>query len=180
LNKPSAPTLIDLFLGFAKIGILGFGGVVAIARHIIVEERQWLNDEEYASVLAIGQVLPGANTINAGVMIGDRFQGKLGSLVCVLGIMTIPAIVVVVLAIAYNQFASIPQIHIALIGASAAAAGMILGTGFKLLSRIKSQISDYLIVALAITCISIFHFPLVTTLVALIPLSFVIAWGVKK
>ena len=176
----TTPSVKELFLGFAKIGILGFGGVGPLARHIIVEERKWLDDEEYATVLGIGQILPGANTINACVMIGDRFQGKLGAIVCVLGIMFIPCVVVILLAVVYDQFASIPQVHIALIGASAAAAGMILGLWLKMLSKLKNQLSDYLIIGITIACIAIFHLPFFPSLIALVPISIIITWVLRR
>lgn len=46
------PSLRALFLSFLKIGLMGFGGVAAIARHVLVVERGWVNDEEYARLLA--------------------------------------------------------------------------------------------------------------------------------
>ena len=69
------PGRLELFLGYLKIGLLGFGGVAAWARHVIVEERRWLTEREYAEVLGLGQVLPGPNVGNAAVMIGRRFHG---------------------------------------------------------------------------------------------------------
>ncbi len=65
----------ELFLGFLTIGLLGFGGVAPWVRHVIVEERRWLSDKEFAEVLGVGQILPGPNTVNAAVIIGDHFQG---------------------------------------------------------------------------------------------------------
>ena len=177
--KPT-PSLKDLFVGFAKIGILGFGGVAAIARHIIVEEKKWLDDKEYATVLGIGQILPGANTVNVGVIIGDRYQGKLGSLACVIGLMIMPTIIVIFLAIAYQQFSSIKQVQIALIGASSAAAGMILGTGLKMLSKLKIQLSDYAIITLTIIVVAVFNWPLTSALIVLIPISIIITWVIRK
>ena len=80
-------SLFELFKGFATIGVLGFGGVAVMARHVIVEQYQWLTEKEYATILGMGQILPGANVVNASVVIGDRFQGPKGSIVCVLGIL---------------------------------------------------------------------------------------------
>lgn len=180
MTDKKAPSVKDLFLGFAKIGILGFGGVVTIARHIIVEERKWVSDEEYATLLGIGQILPGANTINIGVMLGDRFQGKMGALACVTGLMLLPTTIVVLLALIYSQFANIPQVQVGLIGASAAAAGMVVGTGLKMMSRLKTQLTDYFVIGIVVAMISIFHFSLVSTLFVIIPISLVIARFIRK
>ena len=75
----------ELFLAYAKIGLLGFGGVAPWARHVIVEERCWLSEREYASILGIGQVLPGPNTVNSSIIIGDQFQGAVGAAIALLG-----------------------------------------------------------------------------------------------
>ena len=76
MNPPKRSIgLFELFKGFATIGVLGFGGVAVMARHVIVEQYQWLTEKEYATILGMGQILPGAQVVNASVVIGDRFQG---------------------------------------------------------------------------------------------------------
>ncbi len=73
-SETPRPSLPDLFSGFLKIGLMGFGGVGPVARHIIVAERKWLDDRGYAELMGICQALPGANTVNAAVMLGDQFR----------------------------------------------------------------------------------------------------------
>ena len=103
MNSPQRSiSLFELFKGFATIGLLGFGGVAVMARHVIVEKYQWLSEKEYATILGMGQVLPGANVVNASVVIGDRFQGPKGSIVCVLGIMVLGSLVVIAANIAVD------------------------------------------------------------------------------
>ena len=57
--------------------MLGFGGVAAVGRYIIVEEKKWLSDKEFATYLGIGQILPGANYINLSIIVGNKHQGKI-------------------------------------------------------------------------------------------------------
>src|SRR5271156_1962625 len=109
-----------LFLGFLKIGLLGFGGIAAWARRIIVEERAWLTERDYASVISIGQILPGPNTINAAVMIGDRFQGFLGSVIALTALMAMPLAILMTLALVYDRFAAFPSVQAAIAGTAAA------------------------------------------------------------
>ena len=71
------PTRLELFLGFAKIAVCGFGGVLAWSRRIIVQERGWLTPEEFNEQLALCQVLPGGNILNFSVMFGCRCAGVL-------------------------------------------------------------------------------------------------------
>ena len=54
-------------------------------------------------MLGVGQVLPGANTVNVAVMIGDRFQGPVGACVSVLALMAMPLAILIVLASLYAQ-----------------------------------------------------------------------------
>ena len=171
----------ELFRGFATIGLLGFGGVAAAAHHVIVERYQWLSDKEYATVLGIGQVLPGANTVNAAVMLGDRYQGPKGSVVCVLGIMLLPLVILVGLATLYNEFSHIAAINDALTGAAAAAAGLVIGTGLKMAKRLKPGLAATLIILLALTAIAGLHWPMIYVIPAFIPVALLITfvWGKK-
>ncbi|CAN5832756.1 chromate transporter [soil metagenome] len=162
---------IELFLGFLKIGLLGFGGVGPQARHIIVEERRWLSDQEFAEVLGVGQMLPGPNTVNAAVILGDRFQGPAGALASLLGLMAMPLVIVIALAIVYDRFAAVPEVGAGLTGAAAAAAGLVLGTALKMIRNIRLGPVSYVIVALAFTAMGIFGWPLVPVVLGLAPVA---------
>ena len=165
--------LAELFRGFATIGMLGFGGVAAISRHVIVEQYRWLSEKEYATVLGVGQVLPGANTVHAAVIIGDRFQGPKGSLVGVLGLMALAAL--------YNRFADVPAVNIALTAAGASAAGMVIGTGLKMLSKIRPGLAGWIIVLLAVAILIGLHWPLVRVVLLMVPVALVLtAWLGRK
>ena len=173
--------LFELFKGFATIGLLGFGGVAVMARHVIVEKYQWLSEKEYATILGMGQVLPGANVVNASVIIGDRFQGPKGSLVCVMGLMVLPIIILMVLAALYDKFAHLPAVSVALTGAGAAAAGMVLATGLKMALKVKLSLTGWLTIGLAILGIVVLRWPLVYVVLALIPTACLLtAWWGKK
>ena len=181
-NPPVTPSrvigLTELFRGFATIGLLGFGGVAAVSRHVIVEQYRWLSEKEYATVLGVGQVLPGANTVNAAVIIGDRFQGPKGSLVGVLGLMVLPILIVMALAALYNRFADIPAVNVALTAAGASAAGMVIGTGLKMLLKIRPGIAGWIIVLLAVAIIIGLH---VHVVLLLVPLALALtAWLGRK
>src|SRR4051812_1525982 len=127
----------DLVLGFLKIGLLGFGGVASVARHVIVDDRRWLIEREYAAVLGLGQVLPGPNVVNAAAMVGDRFHGVPGCVLAVTVLMAIPLAILIGLAELYAQFAAAPAVQAAVSGAAAAAAGLVIGTALKMARRLK-------------------------------------------
>ena len=166
---PRAVSKGELFLGFLKIGLLGFGGVAPWARHVIIEERRWLTDKEFAAILGVGQILPGPNTMNAAVMIGDRFQGVPGVLLCLLGQMAMPLVIVVTLASVYERFAYVPEVRAVLIGAAAGAAGLVLGTALKMIQKIKPTPLALMVVAAGFAAIGLLAWPLVPVVLVLVP-----------
>jgi len=140
LSEPQptvVPTRPDLFLGYLKIGLFGFGGVAAWARRVIVEERRWLTEREYAEVLGLGQVLPGPNVGNAAVMIGRRFHGLSGALLATAGIYCAPLLILIALSLLYERYGQLPQVAPAMAGIAAAAAGMVIGTAAKMVGKLK-------------------------------------------
>jgi chromate transporter len=69
------PTRKQLFTGFFKTGLSGFGGMLPYARRMLVDDRRWLTDPQFTELLSLGQTLPGANVLNMAVIIGARFHG---------------------------------------------------------------------------------------------------------
>jgi chromate transporter len=161
----------ELFLGFLKIGLLGFGGVAPWARHVIIEERRWLTEKQFAEILGIGQILPGPNTMNAAVMISDRFQGVSGVLLCLLGQMAMPLVIVTSLAVVYERFAAVAEVKAAVMGAAAGAAGLVMGTALKMARNIKLTPLAWLAGSIAFAVIGVFGWPLVPVVSVLVPLS---------
>jgi chromate transporter len=165
----------ELFLGFLKIGLLGFGGIAPWARHVIIEERRWVTEKEFAAILGVAQILPGPNTMNASVMIGDRFQGVPGVLLCLLGQMAMPLAIVTSLAVVYERFAAVPEVKAMLVGAAAGAAGLVLGTALKMAQKIKLTPLALLVGIIAFAAIGILSWPLIPVVAVLVPVGVIAA-----
>ncbi|BCZ57584.1 hypothetical protein SL267_22010 [Serratia marcescens] len=71
--------------GFLWLGLIGFGGVLPMARSMLVERRRWLNAEQFTELLGLCQFLPGGNVINLSVAVGMEFRGLRGALCALLG-----------------------------------------------------------------------------------------------
>lgn len=175
-NPPFSLSHRELFLGCAKIGLMGFGGVAAVARHVIVTERNWLDDRDYAATLGLGQLLPGPNIVNSVVMIGARFQGITGSLAAITGIMSGPLCVAVGLVTLYDRFAYLPEVQSLTTGAAAGAAGLIVGTALKMLRRIKPDIGSLAVTAAAVMGAAVFRLPLLLVVACLAPFGIALSW----
>jgi len=170
------PTRTDLFLGYAKAGLFGFGGVAAWARRIIVEERRWLTEREYAEVLGLGQVLPGPNVGNAAVMIGRRFHGFTGALCTSAGLYIGPLCILLLLAAFYEAYGQVPRIGALMQGIAAAAAGMVIGTAVKMGSRLRPP-PEMVALGLAASVAAFwFRVPLPLIILGLGPIGIWCAW----
>ncbi|MGJ7484540.1 chromate transporter [Variovorax sp. LT2P21] len=133
--RPQSPR--DLFVSFTWLALQGFGGVLAIVQREVVEKKKWLTPEEFLEDWAVAQVLPGPNVINLSVMIGDRYFGLRGAAAALAGMLTVPLVVILALAVLYAHYAGNPQVAGALRGMGAVAAGLIAATGIKLLPALR-------------------------------------------
>lgn len=129
----------DLFVSFTVLALQGFGGVLAIVQREIVERKRWLTPEEFLEDWAVAQIMPGPNVANLSLMIGGRYFGLPGALSALAGMLVVPLLVILALALVYAQFASNPEVAGALRGMGAVAAGLITATGLKLLGALKTH-----------------------------------------
>lgn len=137
---PGAPrSRADLFWSFSWLALQGFGGVLAVVQRELVERKRWLTREQFVEDWAVAQIMPGPNVVNLSLMIGDRHFGLSGALAALAGMLTLPTLAVVLLAALYSNVADVPLVQGALRGMGAVAAGLILGTGIKLIGALRAN-----------------------------------------
>ena len=102
-----SPTLWSLFATFFKIGLFTIGGgyaMLALVRKIIVDDRHWIDEDEFVETIAVMQSLPGIFAVNTALSVGNRVKGKGGSVMAALGAM-LPSIVIVLVLAVFAQSA---------------------------------------------------------------------------
>jgi chromate transporter len=151
----------ELAGAFLRIGILGFGGVAASARRVLVEERGWFGDEDYAALLGLGQTLPGANTVNLAVLIGDRAQGVSGALTAVAALMTLPLALLLGILSVYDRIETLPVVKAVLAGMASTGAGLVFGTGLRMAWSLRRRWVGLLFGALALMLVAVAHAPMI-------------------
>ncbi|MFZ4286800.1 chromate transporter [Variovorax sp. HJSM1_2] len=178
--RPRPQSLADLFLSFTWLALQGFGGVLAVVQRELVEKKRWLTREEFLEDWAVAQILPGPNVVNLSLMLGDRYFGLRGAITGLAGMLALPTMVVLALAILYANFAQLPAVSNALRGMGAVAAGLIAATGIKLLSALRKHplglaLSSTLGI-LVFIAIALMRWPLLYVLLSLGLLSCVLTW----
>jgi chromate transporter len=164
-------TLRALFCEFLKVSLLASGGGIVWAHRITVDQRQWLNDAEFTDIVSVCQFMPGPNVIGIAVCVGARVRGLLGAVVATAGFVLIPGIIGFLLGVWWFRHTGVPLLQNVLIGLSAAASGMMIATGLRLLRAYRRRLPALLFAALAFAGIAVGHFPLLLVLFVLAPLS---------
>lgn len=137
--RPRPASLMDLFVSFTVLALQGFGGVLAVVQREMVERKKWLTAEEFLEDWAVAQIMPGPNVVNLSLMIGDRYFGLRGALAALAGMLCLPLVVVLCLALLYAQYGAHPGVAGALRGMAAVTAGMIAATGLKMASALRTH-----------------------------------------
>ncbi|MGK7867368.1 chromate transporter [Falsiroseomonas sp. E2-1-a20] len=174
------PTVAQIFLTYLKIGLVGFGGVNAWARRVLVEERRWVTEQEYAEVLGLGQVLPGPNALNVAIQLGERFRGGWGALAASFGLFGGPLALLVGLAMFHDTYGEVPLVKAVLAGTAAAAAGMILGTAAKITTKLKPALPILAVGIAALVGGSLLRLPLPFIVLGLAPFGILAAWWTRN
>ncbi|MBE6974896.1 MAG: chromate transporter [Ruminococcaceae bacterium] len=86
-----------MFLTFAKVGVMTFGGgyaMLPILQREVVENKGWATEEELMDYYAIGQCTPGVIAVNTATFIGQKNRGFWGAVFATLGVV-FPSLVII-------------------------------------------------------------------------------------
>ena len=106
--------LWDLFLTFAKVGVMTFGGgyaMLPILQREVVEKKGWATEDELADYFAIGQCTPGIIAVNTATFIGQKHKGIGGGIAATLGVIFPSLIIIMTLAGLISTVAHLPVVQ---------------------------------------------------------------------
>lgn len=175
--RPGPASVGGLFWAFTWLALQGFGGVLAVVQRELVDKRQWLTPEEFVEDWAVAQIMPGANVVNLSLIVGDRYFGWRGALAALAGMLAFPLAVVLALTVALSGLADQHMVQGALRGMGAVSAGLIAGTGFKLIAALRTNAMGAVACAalsvVTFIAIAILRIPLIGVLLGLgVPAAF--------
>lgn len=100
---------LELFWEMLMLSTFTTGGgfvIVSLMRRKFVEEKHWMDEQEMLDIAAIAQSCPGAIAVNAAILVGWRMAGLAGMLICVLGTILPPIVILTAISVVYNAFAT--------------------------------------------------------------------------
>ena len=127
--------LWKLFLSTLYISSFTFGGgfvIVTFMKKKFVDELHWIDEQEMLDMTALAQSSPGAIAVNAAILVGWQVEGLIGMIVAVLGTIIPPMVILSVISVFYNAFATNRYIALLLKGMQAGVAAVILDVVFDL------------------------------------------------
>ena len=130
--------LWELFITFAKMGVLTFGGGMAmlpILQREVVETKRWATEDEIVDYFAIGQCTPGIIAVNTATFVGQKRKGISGGIVATLGVVFPSLIIITILAGLINNFSDVAWVQNAFAGIQVCVCVLIFNAVLKLLKK---------------------------------------------
>lgn len=135
--------LLDLFLTFAKVGVMTFGGgyaMLPILQREVVEKKKWATEDQLADYYAVGQCTPGVIAVNTATFVGSSQGGIAGGVIATLGVV-FPSIVIILAVAAFlSNFMHLEAVAHAFNGVRAGVVALILVSVIKLF---KGAVKDW-------------------------------------
>ena len=129
---------LDMFLTFARIGGLTFGGgyaMLPMLQREVVENKKWATEEELMDYFAIGQCTPGVIAVNTATFVGQKHKGILGAIFATIGVVFPSLIIISLLATVIEAFSHITMVQHAFGGIRVCVCVLILNAVVKLFKK---------------------------------------------
>ena len=149
---------LDLFLTFAKVGVMTFGGgyaMLPILQREVVDNKHWATEEELMDYFAIGQCTPGVIAVNTATFIGRKNKGIPGGILATLGVVFPSIVIISLLAGVIEAFSHLEFVQHAFGGIRVCVCVLIVNAVIKLLKKAVIDLPTFLIF-LAVALLSYF------------------------
>lgn len=165
-------SLWKLFFMFVKIGSMMIGGgysMLPLLVRELVEKNKIITEDELTDYMAVAQCTPGVIAINTATFVGYKVKRIRGAIVASLGVVSVPMILIIVIAAILQNFASYPIVQHIYAGIRIAVCALITSSVYKLFRKSVVNLTGFII------CLAAFLFVAVG---GLSPVFIVIGAGV--
>lgn len=161
-STPYHPDFNELVRVFARIGCLSFGGPagqIALMHRELVDERQWVEEEQYLSALNFCHLLPGPEAQQLAAWIGWRLHGVKGGLAAGLLFVIPGALVILALSILYAYAANLEWFAALFLGIKAAVLAIVVQALIRIGGRALNTRFKQVVAAIAFAALFFFNLP---------------------
>lgn len=130
--------LLELFLAFARIGGLTFGGgyaMLPMLQREVVENKKWASEAELMDYYAVGQCIPGVIAVNTAVFVGNKVKGFAGAVAAAFGVVSPSIVIIIAIAALIQSFSDLPIVQSAFAGIRVGVCVLIFSAVTKLFKK---------------------------------------------
>lgn len=121
--------IIEMFIAFFKIGAFTFGGgyaMIPLIEEEVVNNKKWIEKNEFMDILVVSQSLPGALAVNCSIFLGYKIGGFLGAIMALLAVILPSFFIIIIIAAFFMQFRNNYYVNAAFKGITAAVPMLVL------------------------------------------------------
>lgn len=138
---------LKLFLEFFRIGLVTFGGglaMIPLIQDAVCKKNEWLTEEEMVDCIAVTQSMPGIIAVNVATYVGGKKKGILGAACATTGVV-LPGFLILVLVFFVSNAGDNRFVQGAMVGIKGASAGLILLTTINMGKKIIKNLFTWLV-----------------------------------
>jgi chromate transporter len=152
----------EAFRFWLKLGFISFGGPagqIAIMQRELVENKKWIDQDDFLHALNYCMLLPGPEAQQLATYIGWRLHGVRGGIAAG-AFFVIPSIFfLLILSYVYAAYGNVPQISAVLDGFKAVVVAIVIEAVFKIAKKAFKSYLHVVISILSFVAIYFFHVP---------------------
>lgn len=123
--------------------------MISVISDEIVEKRKYIDEDEFADVVAIAESTPGPIAINSATYIGYKRGGVFGAILASIAV-TLPSLIIIfVISLFLDKFMRFELVQKAFKGIQCAVAVLIVSAAFKLFKTVKKNVLSYCLIGLS-------------------------------
>lgn len=166
-----------------KIGTFTLGGgyaMLPLVQREVVDNRHWIDEEEYLTMIALAQAAPGLIAVNSAIFIGWRIGGWKGVCGAVLGAVLPSFCIILAIAMVFSEWKQLPAVEAAFRGIRPAVVALIAAPLVKMAKSAKISWLTALIPIVAALLIWLGHLNPVWVILATIVLTLIAVYVAER
>ena len=177
MDHPPPVPLSKIYGLFFRIGLFSFGGqLTAWIHREVVLVRGWMTNEEFLSGMALSQILPGVNSTNTAVYVGQRLRGAWGAAAAITAMLTGPFIAVILAGILYKWIIGWHGVQSIMEGVAAVALGMLARMAISAGQSAVKDVVSGLAMLVTFVAVGVLHWPMLGVVAVVAPISVLICY----
>ena len=160
--------LFDMFITFAKVGVMTFGGGYAMINLLdneFVERKKWLGSEEFMNLVTVAESTPGPIAINSATFIGYKVCGVLGSALATLGVVLPSFVIIYAISFVLRQFQELEAVRYAFFGIRAGVLALLVKALWTMYQKSPKGWVSYVVMAGSFLLTAVFDFNVIFVII---------------